>query len=142
MISKGISRNICMGYRSQSQLRFWMWLPRNEAPNNVVIQPIVFVSKSLTGAETWYKNIEMEVLGILHGLYFFHHYCFACMITDNKPLVEIFKKDVANLSHRLQGILLQVHQYNIRKAYKPGPQLFRHNHETNRDKKIPGCTLH
>ena len=45
-------------------------------------------------------------------------------ITDHKPLVVIVKKDVTSLSHRHQRILLQIHQYNIRILYKPGPQLF------------------
>ena len=55
--------------------------------------------------ETDYSNIEREVLGILHGLEKFHHYCFTCevsVITDHKPMVAIFKKNVASLSQRLK----------------------------------------
>ena len=37
------------------------------APDNTNLQPIVFASKSLTGAEHRYSNIEREVLGILPG---------------------------------------------------------------------------
>ena len=51
--------------------------------------------------ECRYSNIEREALGILHGLKKFHHYCFMRkfhVITDHKPLVSIFKKDVAVLS--------------------------------------------
>ena len=46
------------------------------APQNIALCPIVFASKSLTGAEWRYSNIEWEVLGILHVLEKFHHYCF------------------------------------------------------------------
>ena len=46
------------------------------APDNVTLHPIAFTSKSLTGAERRYSNIEHELLGILHGLEKFHHYCF------------------------------------------------------------------
>ena len=70
------------------------------APDNTTLHPIVFASKSLTGAEHRYSNIEREALSILHGLEKFHHYCFArevLIITDHKPLVAIFKKDVSTL---------------------------------------------
>ena len=63
------------------------------APDNTNLHPIVFVSKSLTGAECRSSNIEREALGILHGLEKFHHYCFArevLVITDHKPLVAMF----------------------------------------------------
>ena len=50
-----------------------------------------------------------------------HHYCFGHevgVITNYKPLKLIFKKDVASVSHRLQRILLRMHQYNIKILYK------------------------
>ena len=68
-------------------------------PDNTILHPIAFASKSLTGAECRYSNIEREALGILHGLKKFHHYCFArevLMITDYKPLVAIFNKRCGN----------------------------------------------
>ena len=70
------------------------------APDNTILQPIAFASKSLTGAEHRYSNIKHEALGVLHGLEKFHHYCFSrevLVITDHKPLVSMFKKDVATL---------------------------------------------
>ena len=85
------------------------------------------VRKILTSAETWYTRIERDMLGILCGVEKFQHYCFTheiSMITDRKLLVAIFKKDVASQSHRLQRILLQIHQHNIRILYQPGPQQF------------------
>ena len=74
---------------------------KDVAPDNTNLSPIVFASKSLTGAECRYSNIEREAIGIIHGLEKFHHYYFArgvLIITDHKPLVAIFKKDVATLS--------------------------------------------
>ena len=70
------------------------------APDNTNLHPIMFASKSLTGAERRYSNIKQEALGILHGLEKFHHYCFGrevLIITDHKLLVSIFKKDVTTL---------------------------------------------
>ena len=37
-------------------------------------QPIAFVTKSLTGAETCYVNIERELLAIMYGCEKFHTY--------------------------------------------------------------------
>ena len=73
---------------------------KGKAPDNIILCPIAFASKSLTGAEWRYSNIKCEMLGIC-GLEKFHHYCFGrevLIITDHKPLVSMFKKDVATLS--------------------------------------------
>ena len=79
-------------------------------PDNTILCPITFASKSLTGAEHRYSNIEREALGILHRLKKIHNYCFArevLIIINHKPLVGIFKKDVATLSQHIQCILLK-----------------------------------
>ena len=96
-------------------------------PDNTILHSITFASKSLMGMESRYSNIKHEVLGILHGLEKFHHYCFSqevIIITDHKPLVSMFKKDVATLSQCMQHILLKFHQYRVQIIYKPGPEIF------------------
>ena len=114
-------------------------------PDNTTLHPIAFASKSLTGSEHRYSNIEREALGILHGLKKFHHYCFArevCIITNHKPLVATFKKDVTTPLQCLQHILLNIHQYRVQIIYKSGPEIFiadwlsQHNHEEGKDKLI------
>ena len=100
---------------------------RDKMPDNSILRPIAFASKSPTGEEKRYSNIEREALGILYSLEKFYHYCFAravSIITDHKPLITIFKKDVATLSERPQQILLRIHQYMVRILYKPGRDLF------------------
>ena len=118
-------------------------VPRNNTPNNTVLQPNAFESKSLRMADINYSNTEREGLSSLYGLETFHHYCFiheVSMIIDHKPLVTICGNDASSLSHRLHRILLWIHQYNIRILYKTEPQLFiadvlsRHNHETEMKK--------
>ena len=61
---------------------------KDTVPDNTILHPIAFANKSLTGAECRYSNIEREILGILHGLKKFHHYCFVrevYVITNHKP---------------------------------------------------------
>ena len=118
---------------------------KDMVPDNTIQCPIAFASKSLTGTEHRYSNIEREALGILHGLKRFHHYCFARevhLITDHKPLIAILKKDVAMLSQCIQCILLKIHQYRVQILYKPGPEIFIadwllwHNHQEGKDEPI------
>ena len=114
-------------------------------PENTILNPIAFASKSLTGTEHRYSNIEREALGILHGLKKFHHYCFprkVHIITVHKPLVTIFKKDVAMQSQSKQHILFKIHQYRVQILYKPRPEIFIaewlswHNHQEGKDEPI------
>ena len=132
------------------QLRDKTLYQTHMTPDNTILCPIAFVSKSLTGIECRYNNIEHEALGILHGCEKFHHYCFSrevLMITDHKPLVSMFKKDVATLSQCIQCILLKIHQYRVQIIYKPGPEIFiadwllRHNHTEGKDKPIKGMDI-
>ena len=120
------------------------------APDNTILCPIAFASKSLTGMECRYSNIKCKVLGILHGLEKFHHYCFSrevLIITDQKLLVSMFKKDIVTLSQCIQCILLKIHQYRVQIIYKPGPEIFiadwlsRHNHTEGKDKTIKGMDI-
>ena len=82
-----------------------MMCQKGMAPDNTILHPIMFASKSLTGAECRYSNIECEACGMLHGLEKFHHYCFGrevLVITDHKPLESLFRKDIATLSQHIQ----------------------------------------
>ena len=115
------------------------------APDNITLCPIAFASKSLTSVEQRYSNIKCEALGILHSLEKFYHYCFGrevLVITGHKPLVAMFKKDVATLSQHIQCILLKIHQYRVQIVYKPSPEIFiadwlsRNNNVEGKDKPI------
>ena len=140
---------ICLG-AALLQLRDNMNCLKHTAPDNTILHPIAFASKSLTTAEQRYSNIKHEALGILHGLAKFHHYCIdreVLVITDHKLLVSIFKKDVATLSQRIQHILLTIHLYRVQVIYKAGPDIFiadwllRHNHAEYKDQPIKGMEL-
>ena len=121
---------------------------KDMVPDNTILHPIAFASKSLTGAEQRYSNIEREALGILHGLEKFHHYCFGrevLIITDHKLLVSIFKK---RCSHTVTHMhIVKIHQYSIQIIYKPGPKIFIadrlswHTHMEGKDKPIKGMDI-
>ena len=117
--------------------------------DNTALWPTAFARNSLIGTEARY-NTEVEALGILHGLEKFHHYCFASelsLITEHKPYMAIFKKDVGTLSQRLQQIPLCLYQYRIQFLYKPSQQLYiaawlsRHSHIEDKDEEITGMNL-
>ena len=40
-------------------------------PNNTILHPIAFATKSLSSVEQFYGNVEYEALGILHWLEIF-----------------------------------------------------------------------
>ena len=42
--------------------------PRDSMPDNYILKPKAFASKSLSRAETFYNNIERKALAKLHGL--------------------------------------------------------------------------
>ena len=69
------------------------------------------------------------------------------IITNHKPLVAIFKKDVATLTQCIQCILLKIHQYRVQIIYKPGPEIFiadwlsQHNHKEGKDKPIKNMDI-
>ena len=124
---------------------------KDMVPYSTILYPIAFASKGLTGAECMYSNIEREVLGMLHGLEKFHHYYFArdvYVITDHKPLVTIFKKDVATLSQGIQQILLKMHQHRVQNFIQTRDLKFllqislsHHNHKDNTGEAIQGMDI-
>ena len=120
--------------------------PRDKAPDNSILTPTAFASKNLSSAGRRYSNIEREALGILYRLKKSHHFYFArevSIITDHKPLVAIFKTDVATLSQRLQLILLRItpiqNQNIIQTLCKDW--LSTQNHKKNKDTEIPGMQV-
>ena len=132
------NRYIWIGFRAAVlQTRVGMSCLRDEPLGNNILRPTKFVSKNLS-AEERYSNLEREVWALLHDLEKFHYYQIArevSIITDDKPLVAVFKKDVATLSQKLQCILLRIDQYRVSILCKPEPDLFiadwllRQNHD-------------
>ena len=106
----------------------------DKIPDNAILQPITFATKSLSSVEWCYSNMGCEALGILHGLEKFYHYSFVrdiFVITDQKIFVTILSKYMVMLSQWSQCILLQIHQYRVYIIYN-----IRHNHKESKDQEI------
>ena len=72
-------------------------------------KPIAFTSKSLIDTETWYANIERELLAIIFGCEEFHTYLYIrsfVVETDHKPLEMICLKNLISAPVHLQRMLL------------------------------------
>ena len=118
-------------------------------PATAELQPVAYASKTLSGAESRYSNIEREALGILHALEKFRYFVFGrpvTVITDHQPLVNILQKDVATATPRLQRLLLKIHNYNVKIVYKKGSQMYISDYlsrqlPNRKDPEIPGLEL-
>ena len=83
-------------------------------------QPIAFASKSLTDTETWYANIERELLAIVFAYQRFSTYLLGRSFvaeSDHKPLEMIAMKNLANAPPRLQRMLLELQRYDVTIKY-------------------------
>ena len=72
---------------------------RHEVPDNSILRPIAFASKTITGAKKRYSNIEREALGILYGLEKFHHYCRCSNFLINRTLILLEDKLLPVFKH-------------------------------------------
>ena len=111
--------DVCIG-AGLWHVRDSMGCVNDRVPGNATLHPNAFISKSLLNTGWHYRNIEWKALGILHYLEKFHYYCSAreeCTITDHKPLVAMFNKYVATLTHFLQHIILCIHQFRVHIIY-------------------------
>ena len=89
-------------------------------------KPIAFASKSLTGVESRYANIERELLTIIFACIQFNTYLQGHRFTvqsDHKPLEMIHLKSMHNAPPCLQRMLLQLQKYDMEIKYKPGSEM-------------------
>ena len=121
----------------------------DQIPSN--LKPVLFSSKSLTSTESNYSNIERELLGVVHSCLHFKHFVYGTkftIITDHKPLVTLFQKNVANISPRLGRMLLKILDYSPNVVYKQGRKMFLSDylsrlssHDPSQAKTIPGMDI-
>ena len=84
--------------------------------------PVAYGSKTLNDAEIQYANIECELLGVVAEVEKFHTFCYGrstIVLSNQKPLTSIVRKDLVNAPSRLQQLLLRLQKYDITIQYKP-----------------------
>ena len=89
-------------------------------------QPLAFVSRALTDAETRYAQIEKELLAAVWACEKFNQYTFGrhtTVISDHRPLESILKKALSTAPKCLQGMLMRLQKYDIDLIYVPGKNL-------------------
>ena len=89
-------------------------------------KPVALASKSLSGTEQRYANIERELLAIVFGCECFHTYVYGKSFkveTDHKPLEMIHQKALIAAPPRLQRMLLRLQPYDITITYRPGKDM-------------------
>ena len=87
-------------------------------------QTLAYVSQDpLTDTETQHVQIEKELQAVLYAFERFHQYTFGQHITvlsDNRPLEAITKKELGKCPKRLQNILMQLQGYPIYQPLRSG----------------------
>ncbi|KAK2193619.1 hypothetical protein NP493_11g10022 [Ridgeia piscesae] len=87
--------------------------------------PVAFISRAMTSAEKNYAQIE-ELLGLVFACEKFHEYVYGATVigeTDHKPLVSLYKKNLCDLTPRLQRMMLRLRRYDLKLEFKQGKYL-------------------
>ncbi|XP_064107989.1 uncharacterized protein K02A2.6-like [Macrobrachium nipponense] len=90
-------------------------------------KPIAFASRALSETEKRYAQIEKETLAIVFSLRKFHEYVYGRKIiveSDHKPIASIVLKPLCNAPKRLQGMLLNILQYDVEIIHKKGKEMY------------------
>ena len=97
---------------------------KSDVPNN--LRPVFYASKTLTAMKSNYSNTEREMLGVVFSILHFKHFTFGRhvhIITDHKPLITLFKKNLHATSPRLSHMLVQILGYNIEFHHQEGSKM-------------------
>ena len=85
---------------------------------------ICYASRALTKVEQNYQNLEREALGTIWGMEKFHYFLYGkefTLETDQKPLVNIYKKYMIDISPRVQRLIIRSFPYMpFKVVYKKG----------------------
>jgi hypothetical protein len=83
--------------------------------NDGLLRPVAFASRTLNDFERCYSQIERKCIAVNWGIERFHTYLYGLtfkVITDHKPLVNIFKPTHKPLA-RLKRMLLRLQSYKF-----------------------------
>ena len=90
-------------------------------------KPVAYASRTMTSAECRYAQIEKECLGLVYGFQKFHGYVYGLpkfvAETDHKPLIAIIKKNLSEMSPRIQRLMMKLQRYDFDLVYTPGKHI-------------------
>ncbi|KAL0151936.1 hypothetical protein M9458_052743, partial [Cirrhinus mrigala] len=90
-------------------------------------KPVAYASRSMTDSECRYAQIEKECLGLVFGLEKFHNYVYGLPTftaeTDHHPLIAIIKKNLNEMTPRIQRLMMKLQRYDFNLVYTPGKYL-------------------
>jgi hypothetical protein len=87
------------------------------------VNPLHFASHPLSDTETRYPQIDREALSIYWSIKRFHLYLYGKefrVITDHKPLVNLFNNPTSKPSARIERWLMDLQHYRFTVEYQPG----------------------
>ena len=90
-------------------------------------QPVTYCSRAMSPAETWYAQIEKELLAIVFAVERFEPYVYdhdkVMVESDHKPHQFIFHKRLLVVPKHLQRMLLRLQKHSLHVFYKRGKEL-------------------
>ncbi|XP_065325868.1 protein NLRC3-like [Pelmatolapia mariae] len=90
-------------------------------------RPVAYASRAMTETESRYAQIEKETLGLVFGFEKFHTYVYGLPTfvaeTDHKPLIAIIKKNLSEMSPRIQRLMMKLQRYDFNLIYTPGKRI-------------------
>ena len=97
---------------------------RTEVPNN--LRPVFYASKTLASTKSNNSNIEHEMFGLVFSVLHFKHFTYGRqmhIITDHKPLITLFAKNLATTSPRLSRMLVKILDYVLVLHHQEGSKM-------------------
>ena len=85
-------------------------------------QPVAYVPRAMTSAETRYAQIEKELLSIMFACERFHQFIYGQTViseTDHKPLVHLFHKSLNDCPLGIQRLMTRLQKYSLKVSYTP-----------------------
>ena len=90
-------------------------------------RPVMFTSRTLTGSERNYQNLERECLATILGMEKFHYFLYGkefTLETNQKPLVLIYRKHMVEIFPRIQRLVVRSFPYQpFDVQYKKGMEI-------------------
>ena len=112
-----ISKNIMLTYYNPKASMILQTDASKRELGEVLLQnstPVMFASRTLTGSERNYQNLERECLATILGMEKFHYFLYGkefMLETDQKPVVLICRKHMVEISPKIQRLVVRSFPY-------------------------------